>query len=90
MYAVSKAYIKAIKGRSRSVEWYGHITLKDGTNCDFDNSNIVQGTGTLSKLCSSQSSVDLGGVYASELQISLRLNIDRYKLSEAVIQLLLD
>ena len=87
MYAVSKAYIKAIKGRSRSVEWYGHITLKDGTNCDFDNSNIVQGTGTLSKLCSSQSSVDLGGVYASELQISLRLNIDRYKLSEAVIQL---
>lgn len=87
MYAVSKAYKEAVKGRSRSVAWYGRIVLKDGTTCDFDNSQIVQGTGTLSKLCSSQSSIDLGGVYATELQISLRLNIDRYKLSDAVIYL---
>lgn len=87
MYAVSKAYTKAIKGRNRNVEWYGHITSKDGSSYDFNNSDIVESTGTLSKSCSSQSSIDLGGVYASELQISLRLDADRYKLSEAEIQL---
>lgn len=87
MYTVSKAYQKAVKGRSRVVEWYGHITLTDGTVHDFTNANFVQGTGTLSRICSSQSSIDLGGVYASEFQVSLRLNIDRYKLSDAVIEL---
>lgn len=87
MYAVSKAYQKAIKGRSRSMEWYGSITLTDGTIHNFTNANIVANSGTLSRSCSSQSSIDLGGVYASELQLSLRLDIDRYKLSDAVIDL---
>lgn len=87
MYPVSNAYKQAIKGRSRSVEWYGTITLTDGTVHNFTNANVVQNTGTLSRSCSSQSSVDLGGVFAAELQMSLRLNIDRYKLSNAVIRL---
>lgn len=85
MYPVSTAFQKAVKGRSRSMEWYGDITLTDGTTLPFNTSNIVQNTGSLSRSCSSQASIDLGGVYASELQLTLRLDIDRYKLSDARI-----
>lgn len=85
MYKVSNAYDKAVKGRSRSIEWYGNIILTDGTIHPFTNANVVQGTGTVYRSCSSQSSIDIGGVYASEFQVSLRLNIDRFKLFDAVI-----
>lgn len=88
MYAVNEACQKALKGRTREIDWNGTITLADGSETiQFDSSNIVEGTGTISRVCSSQSSIDLGGVYASELQISLRLNIDRYKLQDAKINL---
>lgn len=87
MYAVSSAFETAIKGRSRQVAWYGHIAMKDGTACDFDGSQVVEGTGVLSKSCSSSTSIDLGGVYASELTVQLRLDIDRYKLTDAQITL---
>lgn len=87
MYSASVAYMKAVKGRSRSLAWHGKITLTDGIVYTFTTANIVQGTGTLTRSCSSQSSIDLGGVYASEFQVSLRLNIDQYKLSNARIDL---
>lgn len=88
MYTVSTAFTGAVRGRTRSLQWFGKITLTDGTVIDFTNANIVENSGTLSKSCSSQSSIDLGGVYASELQISLReLTIDRYALPDAKIEL---
>lgn len=88
MFAVSNAYQKAIKGRTREIQWYGTITLTDGSKpIPFGNKDIVEGTGTISNVCSSQPSIDLGGVYASELQISLRLNIDRYRLQDARIDI---
>lgn len=86
MYPVSTAYTQAIRGRSRQITWYGTITLTDGTVHDFDLSNIVGGSAALTRQCAS-SSLDLGGVYASELVMSLRLDIDRYLLSKAVISL---
>jgi hypothetical protein len=87
MYKISPAFDEAIKGRSRSVEWWGTITLTNGTVHTFANSNIVQGTGVLTRSCSSQSSIELGGVFAAELQMQLKLDIDRYLLSNAVIHL---
>lgn len=86
MYPVSTAYKEAIRGRSRQITWYGTITLTDGTVQDFNLANIVGGSATLTRQCSS-TSLDLGGVYASELVMQLRLNVDRYLLSKAVISL---
>lgn len=87
MYKVSNAFKEAITGRSRMIEWWGTITLTTGEVYTFTKANIVENTGTLTRSCSSESSIDLGGVYASELQITLRLDIDRYLLSNAVIKL---
>lgn len=83
----SRAYDKAIRGRSRQLSWHGTITLTDGTVVPISHSDIVEGSGTITRSCSSQSAIELGGVYASELQISLRLDIERYKLNDAVINL---
>lgn len=88
MYPASTAFTRAVRGRSRNLQWYGKITQADGTVIDFAHTNIAEGSGTLSKSCSSQSSIDLGGVYASELQISLiNLQVDRYALPDAQIEL---
>ena len=87
MYPVSEAFKQAIIGRSRIVEWWGSITLKDGSVYNFTHANIQQNPqGTITRSCSSMSSIDLGGVYASELKIALRnLLIDRNSLLDAEI-----
>lgn len=87
MYGASSTFKNAIKGRSREITWRGTITLTDGTPYPLTTANIVQGTGTISRSCSSDSSINLGGVYASELQIQLKLDINRYLLPDATITL---
>lgn len=87
MYGVSEAYETAIKSVSRRLTWYGTITLTDGTVHDFDLSNIVENTATITKQASSSSSIDIGGVYASELTMTLRISIEPSLLSKAVISL---
>ncbi len=88
MHQASRACRRAIRGRTRSLQWFGTITQTDGTVIEFAHTNIAEGSGTLSKSCSSQSAIELGGVYASELQISLiGLMADRYALPDAKIAL---
>ena len=87
MYEVSEKYRDAIRGRSRKYDWHGTITTPTGRVYHFTNKDIVKGSGTLTRSCSGSTSLELGSVYAAELDISLFLNVDRYSLYDAVIDL---
>ena len=87
MYPVSEEYKKAISEPSRSFFWTGKITTKNKKEYIFGNEDIVKGSGYISRQCSGSSEIELGSVYAAELGISLFLNVDRYSLEDACIQL---
>ena len=87
MYEVSEKYRQAIRGRSRKFEWRGTITTTTGRVYHFTTKDIVKGSGTLTRSCSGSTSLEMGSVYAAELDISLFLNVDRYSLYDAVIDL---
>lgn len=87
MYEVSEQYKAAIRGRSRKYQWYGTITTTAGKVYHFTNKDIVKGSGTLTRSCSGSTSLELGSVYAAELDISLFLDVDRYSMYDAVIDL---
>ena len=69
MYEVSEKYREAIRGRSRKFDWYGTITTPAGRVYHFTSKDIVKGSGTLTRSCSGSTSLELGSVYAAELDI---------------------
>ena len=87
MYEVSEQYKSAIRRQTRTFEWYGTITTKNGRIYHFTNRDIVKGSGTLTRSCAGSTSLELGSVYAAELDISLYLDVDRYSLYDAEIDL---
>ena len=87
MYEVSEQYKTAIRGRSRKFDWYGTITTKNGKVYHFTTKDIVKGSGSITRSCAGSTSLELGSVYAAELDISLFLDVDRYSLYDAVIDL---
>ncbi len=87
MYEVSEKYRDAIRGRSRKFDWRGTITTPTGRVYHFTNKDIVKGSGSLTRSCAGSTSLEMGSVYAAELDISLFLNVDRYSMYDAVIDL---
>ena len=85
MYEVSEKYRDAIRGRSRKFDWRGTITTPTGRVYHFTNKDIVKGSGSLTRSCAGSTSLEMGSVYAAELDISLFLNVDRYSMYDAVI-----
>ena len=87
MYEVSQEYRQAIRGHSRNYEWYGVITTTAGRTYHFAMKDIVKGSGTLTRSCSGSTSLEMGSVYAAELDISLFLDVDRYSMYDAEVEL---
>ncbi len=87
MYEVSDKYKEAIRGHTRKFKWSGTITTTAGKVYHFTEKDIVKGSGTITRSCSGSTSLEMGSVYAAELDISLFLNVDRYSLYDAVIDL---
>ena len=87
MYEVSEKYKQAIRSHTRKSEWRGTITTTAGRVYHFVTKDIVKGSGTLTRSCAGSTSLELGSVYAAELDISLFLNVDRYSMYDAVIDL---
>ncbi len=87
MYPVSDAFKSAVEQNSRKYYWTGTITDKKGKIYEFDNEDIVKGSGYITRQCCGSSEIELGTVYAGELGISLFLDIDRYTLDDAEIRL---
>ena len=87
MYPVSNAFMQAIKSNTRKYYWTGTITTSDKKTYEFENEDIVKGSGYISRQCCGNSEIELGSVYAAELGISLFCDIDRYTLDGAEIKL---
>ena len=87
MYPTSNEYKTAIKKNSRKFYWTGNLILKDESTIHFTNKDILKGSGYIHRSCSGSSELEIGTVYAGEFGISLLLDIDRYSLEDAKLEL---
>ena len=88
MYPVSPKCLDIIKGDSIVVNWAGTITMLDGSVYNFTHRNIDNGSGEINLSCSSSSEIGIGNAYLGEFVARLLdLNVDRYKIKGAVINL---
>ena len=96
MYPVSNAFLNAVKANTRVIPsakpmimyyWTGRITTKGGAGYNFDQDDIVKGSGYITSQCCGSTEIELGTVYAAEMGISLFSDIDRYTLEDAKVDL---
>lgn len=87
MYPVSEAFLQAVQGNTRKIYWTGKITTVAGVEYFFTQEDIVKGSGYITAQCCGNSEIELGAVYAAEMGISLFLDIDRYTLEDAKVEL---
>lgn len=87
MYPVSQQFISEVKQNTRKYYWSGSITTKNNRIYEFNNEDIVKGSGYITKQCCGSNEIELGTVYAAELGITLFSDIDRYTLDDALIHL---
>jgi hypothetical protein len=71
MYPSSSAYKTAIAAAARTTRITGVLTLAGGSTVNLTNADIVQGTLTMSEQCVSGDALEIGNVYASELNVGL-------------------
>ena len=60
MYAVSNAFLNAVKANTRKYYWTGRITTKAGTVIEFDQEDMVKGSGYITSQCCGSSRVCCG------------------------------
>ena len=87
MYPVSVAFLQAVQGNTRKYYWTGKITTAAGAEYPFTQEDIVKGSGYITAQCCGNSEIELEAVYAAEMGISLFLDIDRYTLEDAEVEL---
>lgn len=87
MYPVSEAFLEAVQENTRKFYWSGMITTKAGAVYEFNNEDIVKGSGYISSHCCGSSEIEIGTVYAAEMGITLYSGIDRYTLEDSKIEL---
>ena len=87
MYPVSEAFLSAVQENTRRYYWTGRITTKTGVVHEFSEKEIVKGSGYISAQSCDSNEMELGTVYASEMGITLFLDVDRYTLEDAKVEL---
>ena len=87
MYPVSEAFLSAVQENTRKYEWSGKIITKKGIVYEFTSKDIVKGSGYITRSCCGNNEIELGSVYASEMKITLFLDVDRYSMEDAIIEL---
>ena len=87
LYPVSNAFLDAVKANTRKYYWTGRITTTAGTVYEFDQDDMVKGSGYITSQCCGSTEIELGTVYAAELGISLFSEINRYTLEDAKVEL---
>lgn len=87
MYPVSNAFLDAVKANNRKYYWTGRITTIAGTVYEFDQDDMVKGSGYITSQCCGSTEIELGTVYAAEMGISLFSEINRYTLEDAKVEL---
>ena len=69
MYPVSSAFLNAVKANNRKYYWTGKITTTAGTVYEFDQDDMVKGSGYITSQCCGSTEIELGTVYAAEMGI---------------------
>ncbi|MCI7107100.1 MAG: hypothetical protein MR945_04385 [Agathobacter sp.] len=87
MYPVSEAFLQAVQENTRRQKWSGRITTVKGTKYEFTDKDIVKGSGYITRQCCGSTEIELGSVYAAEMGITLFLDVDRYSLEDATVEL---
>jgi len=87
LYPVSNAFLTAVKANNRKYYWTGRITTTAGTVYNFDQEDMVKGSGYITSQCCGSTEIELGTVYAAEMGISLFSEINRYTLEDAIVEL---
>lgn len=87
MYPVSEAFLRTVQENTRRYEWSGKITTIGGRVYEFTSKDIVKGSGYITRSCCGNNEIELGSVYASEMKITLFLDVDRYSMEDAVVEL---
>ena len=87
MYPVSEAFLQAVQENTRRYYWTGKITTTKGVVYAFGPGNIVKGSGYISSQCCGSTEIELGTVYSAEMGITLLMDIDRYTLEDALVEL---
>lgn len=87
MYNTSDAYKAAINASVVRNRVDGKITLKDGTELNIRDGEIIPGSLSINNKCINSSNFCFGSVYVGEMNISLKKEIDRYSLYGARVEL---
>ena len=87
MYAVSEAYISAIKSYNRTSSIYGTLTTVNGTVYPLTDSNIIKDSLYVTNQIVNDSKLCFGAVYAGECGIVINSTVDRYSLFGAEIKI---
>lgn len=88
MFPVSQDYITAIRANSRPYDTvYGTVYLPDGTTVTVNSSIMPTNAITISKQVIDGDELMFGGVFSSELKLSLITDKDRYAFFNAVVEL---
>ena len=87
MYPVSEAFLSTVQENTRKYEWSGKINTTGGTVYEFTSKDIVKGSGYITRSCCGNNEIELGSVYAAEMKITLFLDVDRYSLEDATVEL---
>lgn len=87
MYEVSEAFSEAIRENTRRYFYRGEIRTVEGKVYEFKGNDIVKGSGSIVSQCCGMAEMEIGAVYAAELNISLFLDVDRYSLENAEVRL---
>ena len=86
MYGVSATFKDYIKRQTVDYEWFGTIVDLEGTSYELTDENLVQNSGKITKRCSTEK-LEIGKTCAAELEMNLFLDVDRYTLFGAKIDL---
>ena len=87
MYPVSEAFLNAVKANTRKYYWTGRITTRVSVVYNFEQDDMVKGSGYITSQCCGSTEIELGTVYAAEMGISLFSEINRYTLEDAKVEL---
>lgn len=84
-YPVSELYKEAISNLSRSSYISGTLVLSDNTVIELSNETVSQGSFYVTNQCVNSDAFTYGSVFAAEMGMSIKTEIDRYTLSGSYV-----
>lgn len=87
MYPVSNDYLEKIQSGSVRTGWSGTIVTTGGQAYDFTEDDLSQGQSKIVRSISSGDNIEIGTTCAAELSMAIYLDVERYTLYGATVEL---